>query len=145
MAKSIKFKNDTYLDSTSIVHDKTNLSDILNYSTQPVAIGKWIDGKKTVYRKVLYSDNENTGSILVDFNFADMILNVYGYAIMSNGEYYFVNGGRASYNENKDWFLHATWIDKNSSWKAGYLYVFPSCTLSGERIVKHCIIVEYVQ
>ena len=29
MAKSIKFKNDTYLDSTSIVHNKKKLSDIL--------------------------------------------------------------------------------------------------------------------
>ena len=30
MAKSIKLKNDTYLDSTSIVHNKTKLSDLLN-------------------------------------------------------------------------------------------------------------------
>lgn len=30
MSKSIKFKNDTYLDSSSITHNKTKLSDILN-------------------------------------------------------------------------------------------------------------------
>ncbi len=30
MRKSIKFKNSTYLDSTSIVHNKTSLSSILN-------------------------------------------------------------------------------------------------------------------
>ena len=30
MAKAIKFKNDTYLDSSSVVHDKNKLSDVLN-------------------------------------------------------------------------------------------------------------------
>lgn len=30
MAKSIKFKDNTYLDSTSIVHKKTKLSDLLD-------------------------------------------------------------------------------------------------------------------
>lgn len=144
MAKSIKFKNDTYLDSTSIVHDKTNLSDILNYSTQPVAIGKWVDGKKTVYRQIFYNENENVASILIDFNFADIVLNVYGYVRMSGGNQYFINGGNASYSENKDWFIHATWIDKNSSWKGGYVYIFPGCNLS-DKIVKHCVVVEWVQ
>lgn len=33
MAKSIKFKNDTYLDSTSITHNKENLKNIL---TRPI-------------------------------------------------------------------------------------------------------------
>lgn len=30
MSKAIKFKNNTYLDTSSIVHNKTNLSEILN-------------------------------------------------------------------------------------------------------------------
>jgi hypothetical protein len=30
MSKSIKFKNNTYLDSTSVVHNKTTLQSILN-------------------------------------------------------------------------------------------------------------------
>ena len=30
MAKSIKLKNDTYLDSGAVAHEKTNLKDVLN-------------------------------------------------------------------------------------------------------------------
>ena len=145
MAKSIKFKNDNYIDSTGVVHNKTKLSDILNYSTEPILIGKWIDGKKKVYKKVIYNDNESTSSILIDFNFADIILNVYGSATMSNGVNYFINGGNSDYSNGKDWFLHAVWIAKNNDWKAGNLYIFPSVTLSSEKIIKHYIVVEYVQ
>lgn len=52
MAKSYKVKDDNYIDSNSIVHNKTKLKDILTYSTQETKIGTWIDGK-TLYRKVL--------------------------------------------------------------------------------------------
>lgn len=66
MAKSIKLKNNNYIDSTGVVHNRgllsTLLSNILDditylknrcvYSTTEVPIGKWIDGK-TLYRKVL--------------------------------------------------------------------------------------------
>ena len=30
MSKSIKFRNNTYLDTSSIAHNKTNLKDIIN-------------------------------------------------------------------------------------------------------------------
>lgn len=36
MSKSIKFKNDNYLDSTSIVHNRQLLSDILNIQEIPI-------------------------------------------------------------------------------------------------------------
>lgn len=145
MAKSIKFRNDIYLDSASITHNQIKLNDILNYSVNPVEIGKWIDNKKKVYKKVIYSDNENADSILINFNFADMILNIYGFAIMSNGSFYFINGGNASYADNKEWFLHATWLPKTNDWKPGYIYLFPSCSLKDERITKYYLVVEYVQ
>lgn len=38
MAKSIKFKNDTYLDSTSIRHNKELLSDILNKTNEIITV-----------------------------------------------------------------------------------------------------------
>jgi hypothetical protein len=59
MAKSIKLKDNNYIDSTGIVHNREllsnvldNLSDILEYSTDEVKIGTWIDGKP-IYRKVI--------------------------------------------------------------------------------------------
>jgi len=52
MAKSIKLKNEIYLDSSSIVHNKQSLEKILNYSTEEQIVGKWIDSKP-IYRKVI--------------------------------------------------------------------------------------------
>lgn len=52
MSKSIKIKNNTYIDSTGIVHNKVLLSDILNYSTNEKKVGTWYDGKP-VYEKLV--------------------------------------------------------------------------------------------
>ena len=59
MSKSIKFKDEAYLDSSSIVHNKELLSEYLAernnlriYSTIETKIGTWIDGKP-IYRKVI--------------------------------------------------------------------------------------------
>jgi len=55
LPKSIKLANDTYLDSSSIVHNKQKLSDILNkdvYSFDETIIGTWVNGKP-LYRKVI--------------------------------------------------------------------------------------------
>ena len=52
MSKSIKFTNDTYLDSSGLTFEKTPFNKILTYSTEEVIIGKWIDGKP-IYRKVV--------------------------------------------------------------------------------------------
>lgn len=56
MAKSIKLNDNTYLDSTGIVHNKTKLSDILTYSTSEQKIGTWINGNP-IYRKVIEVGN----------------------------------------------------------------------------------------
>lgn len=50
MSKSIKFTNDTYLDSSGITFNKTPLHKILTYSTEEQIVGKWVDGKE-LYRK----------------------------------------------------------------------------------------------
>lgn len=57
MSKAIRPINNTYWDSTGIVHNKKKLSDILdrmqNYSVDEVDTGKkWIDGKP-IYRKTI--------------------------------------------------------------------------------------------
>lgn len=50
MAKSIKLKEDTYIDSTSVVHQKQKLSDIFNYGNHEQIIGTWVSGA-TLYRQ----------------------------------------------------------------------------------------------
>ena len=63
MSKSIKFTNDTYLDSSGVVFEKTALDKMLTYSTEEQIVGKWIDGKP-IYRKVVplntFSNNGET-------------------------------------------------------------------------------------
>lgn len=67
MAKSIKFKNDTYLDSTGIVHNQKILADILYpvgsiylsiNSTSPASIfgGTWEQIKDDAYLKIVISN-----------------------------------------------------------------------------------------
>ena len=51
MSKSIKLKDNVYLDSSGIVHNRVKLKDILTYSTTETKIGTWIDGKP-IYRQV---------------------------------------------------------------------------------------------
>lgn len=67
MAKSVKLDNDTYIDSTGIVHNKTKLSDILTYSTDEKVVGTWIDGKP-LYRKV-YSTTSKANIDLSNLNY----------------------------------------------------------------------------
>lgn len=56
MSKSIKLENETYIDSSSISHNKKTLKEILDasnvYSANEVVVGKWIDGKP-LYRKMV--------------------------------------------------------------------------------------------
>ena len=57
MSKSIEFNDGIYLDSSSVVHNKKKLSEILNtkdvYSNNEIKTNKiWIDGKP-IYRKIL--------------------------------------------------------------------------------------------
>lgn len=55
MAKSFKYNNDTYLDSTGIVHNGELLSNILNYKVdykdnKEIATNEYVNGKR-VYAK----------------------------------------------------------------------------------------------
>ena len=75
MAKSIKFKNDMYLDSESVVHKKTKLSTMLTYSTIETKIGTWIDGK-TIYRKIVKGSFNCEQTILTG---VDKLIHTAGY------------------------------------------------------------------
>lgn len=56
MSKSIKFRNDTYLDSSSVVHNKNKLSNILKDSgwQYPTLLNNWSNKNfsKCRYRKI---------------------------------------------------------------------------------------------
>lgn len=67
MSKSIKFTNDTYLDSSGVTFEKTPFNKILTYSTEEVIIGKWIDGKY-IYRKVINNLCGNLYHLLNNMN-----------------------------------------------------------------------------
>lgn len=81
MAKSIKFKNDMYLDSESVVHKKTKLSTMLTYSTIETKIGTWIDGK-TIYRKIVKGSFNCEQTILTG---VDKLIHTAGYGDIGTG------------------------------------------------------------
>lgn len=65
MSRAIKLKNDDYIDSTSIVHNRKTITNILNnsiFSDEEIEIGVW-QGRKA-YRKIFvrpyYNKNTNT-------------------------------------------------------------------------------------
>ena len=82
MSISIKFKDDAYLDSSSVAHNKELLSEFLEneksklnklstYSTEETVVGTWEDGRP-LYRK--YIDIGN----LASSNSKDVNLTTYG-------------------------------------------------------------------
>lgn len=84
MAKSIKLKNNNYIDSKGVSHNRTPLDTILTdvsnsitslktYSTNEVAIGTWIDGR-TIYKRT-FSGTYNNEYVLISN--AELI-NAYG-------------------------------------------------------------------
>ena len=57
MSKSIKFRNNTYLDTSSIAHNKTNLKDIINkrmYGYQDTSAS---DIKELLRKKIAYGSS----------------------------------------------------------------------------------------
>ena len=78
MSRSIKFTNDTYLDSSGVTFEKTPFNKILTYSTEEVIIGKWIDGK-FIYRKVINNLCGNLYGLLNNLNI-DFLIDVKGNA-----------------------------------------------------------------
>lgn len=109
MSKSIKFKNNNYLDSSSIVHNKEVLSEVLNkkvYSNDEQKIGIWTDGKP-VYRTTFYQRlNQNT----TVKNISDLkVKEIVGYQALMKGD----NGTMfpavyfASNEDNARWFTNS--------------------------------------
>lgn len=86
MAKSIKFKNDTYLDSTSIVHKKTKLSDLL----EPVIL---FEGNR-VTTPITLKDNINNYSYL-EFYYTCNGVKSFTKAIAQNGKVSLLTEGEA--------------------------------------------------
>ena len=85
MSKTIKYKDNTYLDSSGVVFEKTSLDKILTYSTEEQVVGKWINGK-TLYRKTLFTSlNSSTSGELGSINDVDYINVVNGCTIFING------------------------------------------------------------
>ena len=101
MAKSVKFKDNTYLDSSSIVHNKTKLSDILTYSTAEQKVGTWIDGKP-IYRKVIQKDgivSNNNNAVNHNISNFGTLVSARGYLFAQN-QYYILprpSAGNLSY------------------------------------------------
>ena len=138
MAKSIKFSNDIYLDSSSIVHNKKKLNEILNtkdvYSTQEVKTNKlWVDNK-SIYRKcIVFSSlaSIKTGILKLD-NLLKMECMLHQ-----------IGGGW----RNLPWLFN----ELNSAWAGGLYYNEDTSTISfqvGENlgaIDKGILILEYTK
>lgn len=91
MSKSIKFTNDTYLDSSGIVFEKISLDKILAYSTEEQIVGRWYDGKIR-YRKTIIFPNgtgttTNKAYLLNTFN-----INNVNEIFVSIPSFYMLNG-----------------------------------------------------
>lgn len=74
MSKSIKFKNETFLDSTSISHNKKILNEILDEILNP----KWTD-------LVLKNDWENYGSSFTIAQYTKIYNQVFLKGFLKNG------------------------------------------------------------
>lgn len=61
MAKSFKYKDDHYLDSSGVVFEKTPLDKTLTYSSEEQIVGKWTNGE-ILYRKVISATTPSTGA-----------------------------------------------------------------------------------
>ena len=65
MAKSVKFENDIYLDSSSVMHNKTKLSEILKISTDEKIVGTWINDKP-LYEKTIVATKVSGTDLNID-------------------------------------------------------------------------------
>ena len=85
MSKAIKFIDNVYLDSDSVVFKKQKLTDILTFSLKEQIIGKWVNGKP-LYRKTIEIGalpNATYKSIAHNIANISSVVRIYGYA--SNG------------------------------------------------------------
>ena len=94
ISKSIKFRNNTYLDTSSIVHNKINLKDIINkrmYGYQDTSAS---DVKELLRKKIAY------GSSLCTTN---------NESIVFSGGWSGINFGVTLYSQTGD-TRHAIWF-----------------------------------
>lgn len=91
MAQSIKLKDENYIDSSGVTHNRellfdilNNQNDILNYSTTEKSIGKYYDGK-TIYRKTIRSTYSDQNSKFVLLSNISTLIKGYGYCKGSGG------------------------------------------------------------
>lgn len=127
--KSIKLKDNHYIDSTGVVHNRGLLSTLLGnildditylknrciYSTNEVPIGKWIDGK-TVYRRV-YTGNSNEFEINIPN--LDKVVKLYGRIYATYRQYW----GIPNYHTEAG-YCNGYYVEKNSTkihiWTGGF-------------------------
>lgn len=136
MAKSIKLKNNNYIDSTGVVHNRGLLSTLLNnileditylknrcvYSTTEVPIGKWIDGK-TLYRKVLTGTKASSSdeiSLSTPSNINTMV-NV-SIQAKNSSEALSIPNISISYASGNT-YRGYTYLSNNASWNKNHLYI----------------------
>lgn len=88
MAKAIKLKNNTYWDSTTVVHNKKNLNNVIdnliNYTTGEQVVGKYLGKtlyKKTIYQTLPVGDGANVFSIpnAIIHKYEGLVESNYGY------------------------------------------------------------------
>ena len=89
MAKSIKLKNNVYIDSSGIVYGRNTLDSIFIYSTGEKIIGKWTDNKN-IYRKVINTGQISSATKTVNHGISGLsnVINVYGICKSAAGNYY---------------------------------------------------------
>lgn len=89
MARKKRFRSENYyLDTTGIMHNRTSLDKILNYSTEEQIIGKDEDGK-LIYRKRFQFTTLTNGADNVVGKIADFmeLINIKG-VIHYGGDYF---------------------------------------------------------
>lgn len=91
MARKKRFRSKNYyLDTTGIMHNKTSLDKILNYSTEEQIVGKWINGKD-VYKRVIYLDAVQPGATQHDIGLKNCtLIRTEGYYFSPLGRFYFL-------------------------------------------------------
>lgn len=69
MSKSVRLTNDTYLDTSSIVHNKQKLNEIIDtkiITGQEVATNEYVDGKQVFVKRFKMGNVVNNGSVSVE-------------------------------------------------------------------------------
>ena len=116
LAKSVKFENDIYLDSSSVMHNKTKLSEILKISTDEKIVGTWINDKP-LYEKTIVATKVSGTDLNIDIGVSaiDNIFIYGGSLITTQGTVYGLDryeaGGtftRAEITSNKTKFHYVS-------------------------------------